>query len=115
MLEDLERANLFVVPLDTERSWYRYHHLFADVLHARLLAEDPELVPRLHQRASDWYAARGLVADAVRHALVAEDFTRAAFLMEEALPELRRTRQDSLLLGWAAGIAATPSPAAARC
>ena len=56
MLADLERANLFVVPLDTERSWYRYHHLFADVLHARLLAEDPDLVPQLHRRASDWYA-----------------------------------------------------------
>ncbi len=101
MLADLERANLFVVPLDTERTWYRYHHLFADVLHARLLTEDPDLVPRLHQRASDWYAARGLAADAVRHALVAEDFTGAAHLMEEALPEVRRARQDSLLLGWA--------------
>ena len=56
MLADLDRANLFVVPLDTERTWYRYHHLFADVLHARLLAEDPDLVPQLHRRASDWYA-----------------------------------------------------------
>ena len=56
MLADLERANLFLVPLDTERSWYRYHHLFADVLHARLLTEDPDLVPQLHRRASDWYA-----------------------------------------------------------
>ena len=100
-LVELERSNLFVVPLDTERSWYRYHHLFADVLHARLLTEDPSLVPQLHQRASDWYAARGLAADAVRHSLVAEDFTRAAFLMEQALPEIRRTRQDRLLLGWA--------------
>ena len=61
VLEELERENLFVVPLDTERSWYRYHHLFADVLQARLLAEDPELVPQLHRRASDWYAARGLL------------------------------------------------------
>ena len=56
MLEDLERGNLFVVPLDAERSWYRYHHLFADVLHARLLAEHPDEVPGLHQRASAWYA-----------------------------------------------------------
>jgi LuxR family maltose regulon positive regulatory protein len=76
-LEDLERGNLFVVPLDTERSWYRYHRLFVDVLHARLLAEHPEQVPDLHDRASVWYAARGLVADAVRHALAAEDFERA--------------------------------------
>jgi LuxR family maltose regulon positive regulatory protein len=101
MLADLERTNLFLVPLDTERSWYRYHHLFADVLHARLLTEDPDLVPQLHRRASDWYASRGLVADAVRHALVAEDFPRAASLVEEALPEVRRARQDSLLLSWA--------------
>ena len=77
-LADLERGNLFVVPLDTERSWYRYHHLFADVLHARLLAEHPEQVPDLHERASGWFAARGLVADAVRHALAAENFDRAA-------------------------------------
>jgi LuxR family transcriptional regulator, maltose regulon positive regulatory protein len=99
-LANLERGNLFVVPLDTERSWYRYHHLFADVLHARLLAEHPAQVPELHQRASAWFAARGLVADAVRHALAAEDFNRAAYLMEEALPELRRTRQDHLLMTW---------------
>jgi LuxR family maltose regulon positive regulatory protein len=100
MLEDLERGNLFLVPLDDHRSWYRYHHLFADVLHARLLAEQPDLVPGLHQRASDWYAAHDLVADAVRHAIAAEDFGRAAYLMEEALPGLRRSRQDRLLLAW---------------
>jgi LuxR family maltose regulon positive regulatory protein len=99
-LADLERENLFVVPLDTERTWYRYHHLFADVLHARLLAEHPEQVPDLHQRASSWFAERGLVAEAVRHALAAQDFDRAVSLMEEALPELRRTRQDGVLLLW---------------
>jgi LuxR family maltose regulon positive regulatory protein len=100
MLEDLERGNLFLVPLDTERSWYRYHHLFADVLRARLRAEAPDQVPVLHQRASAWFAAHGLVEDAVRHALATPDFDRAARLMEEALPELRRTRQDGLLLRW---------------
>jgi LuxR family transcriptional regulator, maltose regulon positive regulatory protein len=99
-LEELERGNLFVVPLDNERAWYRYHHLFADVLHARLLAEHPEQVPDLHSRASAWFAARGLVADAVRHAIAAGDFDRAAYLMEEALPEMRRTRQDGVLLIW---------------
>jgi LuxR family transcriptional regulator, maltose regulon positive regulatory protein len=110
-LEDLERGNLFVVPLDTDRSWYRYHHLFADVLHARLLAEHSEQVPDLHQRASDWFAARGLVADAVRHALVAENFDRAGFLMEQALPELRRTRQDGLLMTW---VRSLPAPVVRR-
>ena len=100
MLSDLERDNLFLVPLDSERSWYRYHHLFADVLHARLLTEDPDLVPQLHRRASDWYAEQGLAAEAVRHALAAEDFPRAAYLVEEALSEVRRARQDSQLLAW---------------
>ncbi|MDX6239652.1 MAG: hypothetical protein QOG10_4467 [Kribbellaceae bacterium] len=111
MLEDLERGNLFLIPLDTERSWYRYHHLFADVLQARLRAEAPEQVPRLHQRASAWFASHGLVADAVRHALAAADFDRAAYLMEEALPELRRTRQDGLMLAW---VRSLPEPVVRR-
>ena len=111
-LEELERGNLFLVPLDTERSWYRYHHLFEDVLHARvLLAEHPDQVPDLHRRASAWYAAHGLVADAVRHALAAEDFDRAAYLMEDALPDLRRARQDSLLLSWTRSL---PEPVVRR-
>ena len=99
-LEELERGNLFVVPLDTERLWYRYHHLFADVLRARLLSEHPEQVPDLHGRASAWFAAHGMAADAVGHALAAEDFARAGYLMEEALAETRRARQDALLLTW---------------
>ncbi len=110
-LADLERGNLFVVPLDTERSWYRYHHLFADVLHARLLAEQPADLPDLHMRASEWFAARGLVADAVRHALAAEDFDRAGYLMEEALPQIRPTRQDGLLLTW---VRSLPEPVVRR-
>ena len=114
MLADLDRANLFVVPLDTERTWYRYHHLFADVLRARLRSEEPDLVPQLHRRASDWYASNGFVADAVRHALAAEDFPRAAYLMEEALPELRRRRGDALLLTGSARCQRTLSAAARR-
>ncbi len=106
-LADLERDNLFVVPLDNDRSWYRYHHLFADVLRARLLAESPEPLARLHERASTWFAAHGLLADAVRHALAAEDFARAAALIEQALPELRRARQDGLLMTW---IRSLPEP-----
>ncbi len=100
MLEDLERGNLFLVPLDARRSWYRYHHLFADVLRARLLAEHADEVPGLHRSAGDWYAAHDFVADAVQHALAGEDFDRAAYLVEQALPELRRTRQDGQLLAW---------------
>ena len=100
VLAELERTNVFLVPLDDHRSWYRYHHLFADVLHARLLADQPDAVPRLHLAASAWYAAAGHRSDAVRHALAAEQFDRAAYLMEEAIPELRRTRQDALLQSW---------------
>ena len=110
-LADLERGNLFVVPLDDHRSWYRYHHLFADVLRARLLAEQPGLVPGLHERAADWYAAHGLVVDAVRHAIAAEDFGRAGYLIEEALPQMRRARQDSLLLAWSRSL---PEPVVRR-
>ena len=100
MLEGLERDNLFVVPLDAERSWYRYHHLFADVLHARLLAEHPDVVPSLHASASQWYAAHDLLPDAVRHALAGGDHARAAYLMELALPQLRRSRHDTTLMTW---------------
>jgi LuxR family maltose regulon positive regulatory protein len=100
VLEHLERGNLFLVALDDQRSWYRYHHLFADVLGARLVAEHADEVPDLHRRASAWYAAHDLPVDAVRHAVAAADFDRAARLMEQALPDLRRARQDGLLLTW---------------
>ena len=100
MLTTLERANLFLVPLDDQRQWYRYHHLFADVLRARLLAEQPDLVPLLHQRASRWYEAHDLAEEAVRHALAARDFDRAAYLMELAAPAIRRNRQDPMMIGW---------------
>ncbi len=100
MLVELERANLFIVPLDDRREWYRYHSLFADVLRARLLGELPAQLPLLHQRASRWYEGRGLVHEAVGHALAALDFDRAAHLMEQAVPQIRRNRQDALFLGW---------------
>ncbi|WP_166870919.1 LuxR C-terminal-related transcriptional regulator [Salinibacterium sp. ZJ450] len=100
MLEALERDNLFVIPLDDRREWYRYHHLFADVLRARLLQQDRDRVRALHRLASDWYARNDLVNDAVKHALAAEDFDRAATLMEWAVPAIRRDRQEATLLGW---------------
>jgi LuxR family maltose regulon positive regulatory protein len=99
-LATLERGNFFVVPLDDQRHWYRYHHLFADVLHTHLLAEQPEKVATLHRRASLWYEQHGSAAEAIRHALAAEDFTRAADLIERALPAMQRSRQDATLLGW---------------
>jgi LuxR family maltose regulon positive regulatory protein len=99
-LESLERGNFFVVPLDDRRRWYRYHHLFAEVLYARLLAEQPEQATILHHRASEWHELEGSAADAIRHALAAEDFNRAADLVERAMPDMRRSRQEATLLGW---------------
>src|SRR5947209_17997078 len=104
MLEALERGNLFVVPLDDRRRWYRYHHLFADVLRARLLDEQPEQVPELHRRASAWYERKGEAAEAIRHALAADDFSKAADLIELAVPALRRSRHEAALLGWLAAL-----------
>jgi LuxR family maltose regulon positive regulatory protein len=77
-LEFLERANLFVVPLDHERRWYRYHHLFAGLLQDRLARTQPDRLAPLHQRASDWFARNDLPAEAVRHALAVQDWSRAA-------------------------------------
>ena len=100
MLEALDRGNLFLVPLDDRRRWYRYHHLFADVLQARLLDEQPGQAPALHRRASAWYEQNGEPSEAIRHALVAEDFRRAADLVELAIPAMRRTRQEATVRGW---------------
>ena len=99
-LESLDRANLFVVPLDDSRHWYRYHHLFADMLRAHLLEERADEVTDLHRRASQWYDQHAQPSPAVRHALAAGDVERAADLVELALPELRRTRQDATIRGW---------------
>jgi LuxR family transcriptional regulator, maltose regulon positive regulatory protein len=100
LLQALERGNFFVVPLDDRRHWYRYHHLFADVLSAHLRAEQPGLVSTLHRRASEWYEQNGSIADAIRHALAGEDFARAADLVEPAVPAMARSRQEATALGW---------------
>src|SRR5215472_8562523 len=87
ILEALERANLFVVPLDDERRWYRYHHLFAEVLCSRLQQREPTLMPTLHRRASAWYEQNKLPVEAVQHALAIPDVELATRLIEPiALP-----------------------------
>lgn len=98
MLEALERGNLFVIALDAQRHWYRYHHLFAEVLRARLLKEQPAQVPNLHRRASAWYEQNDLPSDAIRHALAGADFERAAALVERTWPAMRRRRQEATVL-----------------
>ncbi|TCM47759.1 LuxR C-terminal-related transcriptional regulator [Kribbella sp. VKM Ac-2568] len=100
MLETLERENLFVVPLDDERRWYRYHHLFADALRARLAARHADRVGELHAAASRWLAENGLLADAVRHAIASGDHEHTADLVELTVADLRRRRQDRTLRDW---------------
>jgi LuxR family maltose regulon positive regulatory protein len=100
MLESLDRANLFLVALDDRRRWYRYHHLFADVLQARLLDEQPDDVPDLHRRASAWFEANGERLVAVEHALAGQDFERVAHLVELAIPAMRRDRQEATMRRW---------------
>ncbi len=101
MLETLERDNLFVIPLDDQRQWYRYHHLFADVLQVHLIEAQLDWVATLHQRASEWYEQNGYPSDAIRHALAAEDFERAAGLIELAWSAMDLSYQSSTWLGWA--------------
>jgi LuxR family maltose regulon positive regulatory protein len=100
MLHALDRDNLFLIPLDDGRRWYRYHHLFADVLQAHLRDEQPESLPDLHARASDWYERNGLRSEAIDHALAAADYERVADLAEPALPALARGRQEATLRRW---------------
>jgi len=99
-LQALEQGNFFLIPLDDRRYWYRYHHLFADVLRLHLHAELSEQVPALHRRASAWHAQNGWPAEAIRHALAGEDFEQAATLIERSAPEMRQKREEARLLSW---------------
>ncbi|MFN8028400.1 MAG: LuxR C-terminal-related transcriptional regulator [Acidimicrobiia bacterium] len=101
MLADLERDNLFVVPLDDRREWYRYHQLFAEVLRAHLADEDPTAPASLHRRAAQWYAAHGEPTAAVAHCFAADDVDTAAAIAERAMPALRRSRHDATIREWA--------------
>jgi LuxR family transcriptional regulator, maltose regulon positive regulatory protein len=100
MLEALERNNLFVVPLDEQRQWYRVHDLFREALLARLHAIEPGLAPRLHQRAAQWYAAQGQLQEAVAHALAAQDFGYAAALMKREAPKLWLSGETQTVHTW---------------
>ncbi len=100
VLNTLEKGNLFVIPLDDERCWYRYHHLFADLLQQRLRRKQGDLVSELHSQASQWFANNGFKSEAVDHALVAQDYVRAAQLIEE-IAEIEWDRaRESRLLQW---------------
>lgn len=100
MLDALDRSNLFLIPLDDTRQWYRYHHLFADMLRARLVHEQPQLVAELHARASRWFEGQGLTAEAIGHAIDARKFERAAQLIAAAAPAMLQQRQEVTVAGW---------------
>ena len=102
ILERLERANLFIIPLDNERRWYRYHHLFADLLRQRLRQTRPEQEPLLHSRASIWYEQNDLLDEAVEHAIQAKDFTRSAALIADLADPLWKRGEHVKLRFWLA-------------
>ena len=100
LLEYLERANLFLIPLDGERRWYRYHHLFSDMLKRRLEYMFPQQLPELHRRASQWYEQNGFISEATQHALLAGDRHRATQLVEQHGCHLMMRGEVVTLLRW---------------
>jgi LuxR family maltose regulon positive regulatory protein len=106
MLQDVERAGLFLVPLDDVRGWWRYHRLFADLLRARLQEEQPGRVPALHRAAAAWSEEHDLADDAVRHALAAGDTAWAARLIERHVEELLGRSEGVTLRRWLSALPA---------
>ena len=100
LLEQLERSNLFVVPLDDKRHWFRYHHLFGDVLQSHMAMERPDSVNDLHHRASLWFEQNNLHADAIHHAMKSGNVERAADLIAVIWPLMNRTYQSATVIGW---------------
>jgi LuxR family transcriptional regulator, maltose regulon positive regulatory protein len=104
MLEAIGRANLFLVPLDEVRGWWRYHHLFADLLRARLHQQQPARLRELHRNAAAWHEAHGQADDAIGHALAAEDTTGAARLVERHIEALYVNSEDATVQRWLAAL-----------
>jgi LuxR family maltose regulon positive regulatory protein len=100
ILEHLDHANLFIVPLDDRREWYRYHRLFSDLLRKRLRHLNPALPPALHRRASDWYESNGFTYQAIEHALEGEALERAANLIQETAERVLRRGELATLKNW---------------
>jgi len=98
IIDYLNRSNLFLIPLDDHREWYRYHHLFADFLGQRLRESEPDRIPELHRRASQWYENKGLVDEAIQHALNAGDLDGAIRLVDQVAADLLMRREANKLL-----------------
>jgi LuxR family maltose regulon positive regulatory protein len=103
-LREIERANLFVTPLDTRRHWYRYHHLLGDLLRNELQRTDPDLLPILHRRASAWYAAEGSASEAIHHATAAGDLGLAADLISQHWTTFLQQGLLNTVTGWLDGL-----------
>jgi len=99
-LQKLERANLFIIPLDDERCWFRYHHLFADALRMRLYQTQAEDEAVLHLRASEWFEQNGNADEAIEHALQAKDFSRAAQLLDDHIEGILQRGEYARTWGW---------------
>ena len=105
VLTTLHRANIFIIPLDDEGIWFRYHHLFADLLQARLRQSLPaDAITTLHSRASQWYQRNGFVIEAVTHALSAQDFEAAADLIQQNASKVMIRGELTTLLQWIAAL-----------
>ena len=104
MLEELEHNNMFVIPLDHDRKWYRYHHLFADVLAAHLSRTNSVQNADLHRRASQWFMQNGSATEAIRHAYAAKDFELAAAQVELVWGKMERRFQEATWLSWVQGL-----------
>jgi ATP/maltotriose-dependent transcriptional regulator MalT len=100
ILERIDHNNLFIIPLDSERRWYRYHHLFMDLLRQRLEQSQKELIPVLHRRASKWYEQNKLDDEALDHAFAAGDFERAADLCELMWPSWSENERSLIWFRW---------------
>lgn len=100
ILQHLNEANLFLIPLDNERNWYRYHHLFSDFLNQRLRENQPENVLDLHRRASEWLEQNQFILEAIDHSLVGEDYRRAARLVENIGPDMMMRSEFDQLEKW---------------
>ena len=104
MLEALERGNLFIIPLDGKRQWYRYHHLFADVLRAHSIEEEPDQVPVRHRRAAAWFEERGMAAEAIEQARAAGDHETVARLLSANFEEFQRIGHYVSISSWSASL-----------
>ncbi|MEO8971680.1 MAG: AAA family ATPase, partial [Ktedonobacteraceae bacterium] len=104
LIEQLEKANLFLVGLDERRYWYRYHQLFVEFLYERLCRTMPDMLQMLHHRAAQWHIRHGLTTEAIRHALKASEFSLAAYLVQKMAQTMLMRREVTTLLGWLAAL-----------